>query len=456
MQKKTLRRVLSLTLATGLLATQAFAAWNGQDSHNAVVSSAPTSSTISEKSLKLVSSGSGWDGVDNVPVMQTVNGNTYAYVLFDGYSANGAQVAKIDCAAGTDVWKTTATGTAGSTSLQAKNGFQLSTPYLDKNNTPNDESDDTLYVGVISKYDEYVSGSDYLTGTGSKIMKLTGLDSTQPTVSTVLTSIDGQINTPITKYGDYIYFGTWPGGTKAGTYYQVNVTDNTVKKFTPSSYGFYWAGAATDGKRVYFGSDNGTLYWRSIASFDTKGGSLDLATATNGASDVGNIRSTVMFDNDNLYFTSQGGYLWCCQYSDSSLSVRWKAKLDGTSTSTPTKVGNRIYVGFYSGFTKGGVQCVVMDEDEDGNLVPSVQTVVSVAQMPVQCSIVVKGTGSGTDYVYFNTNAAKGCGYCYSYDGSSSSKVWSTTEDTYALGGMACDNGYIVFGNDYNNLYIVK
>ena len=49
------------------------------------------------------------------------------------------------------------------------------------------------------------------------------------------------------------------------------------------------------------------------------------------------------------------------------LSGRWKAKLDGTSTSTPTKVGNRIYVGFYSGFTKGGVQCVVMDEDEDGN-----------------------------------------------------------------------------------------
>ena len=28
--------------------------------------------------------------------------------------------------------------------------------------------------------------------------------------------------------------------------------------------------------------------------------------------------------------------------------------------------------------------------------------------------------------------------------------------DTYALGGMACDNGIIVFGNDYDHLYVVK
>lgn len=33
--------------------------------------------------------------------------------------------------------------------------------------------------------------------------------------------------------------------------------------------------------------------------------------------------------------------------------------------------------------------------------------------------------------------------------------MWSTRGDTYALGGMACDNGYLVFGNDKNHLYVV-
>ena len=66
------------------------------------------------------------------------------------------------------------------------------------------------------------------------------------------------------------------------------------------------------------------------------------------------------------------------------------------------------------------------------------------------------GDGTGTDYLYFNTNAQKGAGYCYSYDGGTTgSKVWGTTGDTYALGGMAIDNGYAVFGNDYNHLYVV-
>lgn len=87
---------------------------------------------------------------------------------------------------------------------------------------------------------------------------------------------------------------SWPGGSNAGTYYQVKLSDYSVKTFTPDSYGFYWAGAVSDGTNVYFGSDNGLLYWRSIADFDTTGGVLDL---TDVASDAGNVRSTVMLDD---------------------------------------------------------------------------------------------------------------------------------------------------------------
>lgn len=340
------------------------------------------------------------------------------------------------------VWTTDPYGTEG-TSLNAKSGFQLSTPYLDDKGTPDDASDDTLYVGTISQYDDY-EGGEWLTGTGSKVMALTGLDQNKPTVTNVLTGINGQINTPITTDGTYLYFGTWPGGSRAGTYYQVKLSDYSVKTFTPDSYGFYWAGAVSDGTNVYFGSDNGLLYWRSIADFDTTGGVLDL---TDVASDAGNVRSTIMLDDGYLYFTTQGGYLWCCSYED-GLTVEWHIKLGATSTSTPTKVGDRIYVGYYSGFNAGGVQCV----SADGS---SVKTVVEGDGFPVQSSIVVMGDGTGTDYLYFNTNAQKGAGYCYSFDGTTGSKVWGTTGDTYALGGMAIDNGYAVFGNDYNHLYVV-
>ena len=34
--------------------------------------------------------------------------------------------------------------------------------------------------------------------------------------------------------------------------------------------------------------------------------------------------------------------------------------------------------------------------------------------------------------------------------------MWTTTSGTYALGGMAIDNGYAVFGNEVDKVFIVK
>lgn len=460
------RKVLALGATLAMLATSALASstsswpvYGGNANHNSVVSGAPTSiATGYPKQLNLTST-TGWDGVDNVPVMQTVDGVTYAYVLFDGYGTNGAQVVKVNCATGGEVWRTTAQQTPGS--LNAKSGFQLSTPYLD-------DSTGTLYVGVISAYTYDPDTDEYLQNSKSKILALTNLDAAQPTVSEVLINIDGQINTPIVKYGSYIYFGTWPGGSNAGKYYQVDVstTSYTYKTFTPESYGFYWAGAVSDGTNIYFGSDNGKLYWRKAGTnFDSSsaGGVLDLTTAAKGASDAGNVRSTVMLDGDKLYFTSQGGYLWCCSFDedDEALSIQWKVSLDGTSTSTPTLVKTTsgttttvdIYTGYYSGFNAGGVQVTSFTQGS----APTDSSVATIATgFPVQCSILYSD-----GYVYFNTNSGTGCGFCYPASGRNLTAdpedyTWKTANDTYALGGMACDNGYLVFGNDKNHLYVVK
>ena len=166
------------------------------------------------------------------------------------------------------------------------------------------------------------------------------------------------------------------------------------------------------------------------------------------ASDAGNVRSTIMTDGTNLYFTSQGKYLWCYQPDANGVPVyQWHIQLAGTSTSTPTLVQNSdgttsIYTGYYSGFSAGGVQVTTVSG--------STRTISTVASgFPVQCSILYSD-----GYIYFNTNASGGAGYCY--NASTKASVWSTTADTYALGGMACDNGIIVFGNDYDHLYVVK
>lgn len=459
---KSLSILLALAMALSLAAT-ASASWpmyGGSNSHNAVVSGARTASSANSvgAAVSLGSSG-GWDGIDNVPVMQTIANSdgtktTYAYILYDGKGNIGAQVAKVKCNDNSVVWKTSAQQNPNS--LNAQSGFQLSTPCLD-------EATGTLYVGVISSYTYDENTDTYLQNTKGKILALTDLNHANgPTVKEVLLNIDGQINTPIVKYGDYLYFGTWAGGSNPSTYYQITTDGKTVNKLSTTSYGFYWAGAVVsginaanrNGSYVYFGCDNARLYYAPVDHF-TRGSFISLTdTDHGGVSDAGDVRSTVMMDGNDLYFTTKGsgsrGYLWCCTIgSDGVPSIRWHLQLNGTSTSTPTLVKNgntiSIYTGYYSGFSAGGVEATTFTE----GTTPT-QTATVVSGFPVQCSILYSD-----GYVYFNTNSSTGCGYCYNADAGNGTPVWKTADDTYALGGMAYDNGYIVFGNDHNNLYVV-
>ena len=214
---------------------------------------------------------------------------------------------------------------------------------------------------------------------------------------------------------------------------------------TGNNAGFYWAGAVKLGNYIYFGGDSGNLYYQPISNF---GSNDDVVALTDEASDAGNVRSTIMTDGTYLYFTSQGKYLWCYKPDrDGIPEHQWHVQLAGTSTSTPTLVQNSdgttsIYTGYYSGFSAGGVQVTTVSG--------STRTIDTVASgFPVQCSILYSD-----GYVYFNTNASDGAGYCFNV--ATKTQVWTAGSDTYALGGMACANGIVVFGNDHDMLYVVK
>lgn len=587
-------RVLAILLALAmLLSVSAFAAWNGIGgawrTHNGTVTTAPTAATRTVAKIAMKNSGSGWDGIDNVPVMHTVGNTTYAYVLYDGHAA-GARLAKINCnkaienASSSDLYNN-AEVVLWDVPVSTKSGFQLSTPLLVEGSDAASEADDTLYIGLTTTtalvekdasdsiwnvsdnctvdgsklkisstgtytmstsditmlknnshraatgisiptgaemtitakvndtvaltktfdsddvIDDHFYLNDVLTSAGESAVvagstntlsftfEVTALsgdayieygslfqtaasvmgfkDLTSAPVISSTTSIatptysvnlndGGQLNTPITTDGTYIYFGTWQGNK---SYYQWNPTTNELNSVSGS--GFYWAGAAVIGDQVFFGGDSGKLYYTSTDNFELGVEEISLD------SDAGNIRSSIMVDGSYFYFTSQGKYLWCFKANaDGAPTLQWRTSLNAVSTSTPTKVGNKIYVGYYNGFNKGGVTEVTESRTASASSYVSKCDLIdgtgsTANYMPVQSSLVVlpNADSSAAAYVYFSSNSNVGAGYCYAVNGTTATKVWDTSAaggGTYALGGMASDGGYMVFGNDYNNLYIVK
>lgn len=291
---------------------------------------------------------------------------------------------------------------------------------------------------------------------------------------------NGQINTPITAYSNYLYFGIYQGDR---SYYQLNTSlpdsnPNYLLRFsTYSGEGYYWAGAAVVGDYVYFGSEEGKVYKRPIGStFGSATGSyVNLGTFVSGP---GAVRSSICYDGSNLYLTTRNGYLWKL---DTDLTVYTPIiikDLVGTqyirySTSTPVVSSNGyIYVGGFnyveaSGefIPVGGVRMVpVSDFDQD-----AMEVVKNITGDGIQCSIVTYSTtyydedeeeDLAIDYLYYAGNNGNGKGYCITYVPYTQSEddVWDTGScgTNYALQGFAvAENGKMVFGNDSNKLFIV-
>ncbi|MGI5874507.1 MAG: hypothetical protein ACOX8R_07630 [Bacillota bacterium] len=341
-------------------------------------------------------------------------------------------------------------------------------------------SNNWTYIEELGNGDVYATGNYTITVcvTGGDVIidyvkysrQTTGISAVDRNLTSLTpisgTDVGGQINTPVMKYGNYIYYGTYNGGNK---YYQHNLTNHSTVSFTGNSH-FYWAGAiqvSVDGvDYIVFGSDaftsNGTkhtyLYYRPVNDFGNTGvgGYYDL-----GAS-AGNIRSTISTDGTYLYFTSQGlsnaSYIWRVETSKiTNLTANDVTSLQlsgNSSTSTPAISANgKIYVGYYNGFSTGGVDVI------DQNAFSLTNIIDGDPPGPVQSSIIVYSPNIRYDYIYFTTNIQTGAGYCYRNsvltNPNTAVNMWSTTPDTYTLQGMAAENGYLSFGNDHNNFYVV-
>ena len=123
-----------------------------------------------------------------------------------------------------------------------------------------------------------------------------------------------------------------------------------------------------------------------------------------------------------------------------------------SSTSAPAiSASGKIYVGFYNGFTAGGIDII------NQSAFTKAYTITDLG--PIQASVIVYyDAARSLDYLYYATNAQQSAGYCYCVDLSDydeSDFVWQTPTGYYSLQGMAACNGYLVFGNDADMIYII-
>ena len=165
--------------------------------------------------------------------------------------------------------------------------------------------------------------------------------------------LGGQTLSPITYKNGYIYTGTWNSDTPPGSYFCLSVTDEDPSKGNEIKYctwkydhkgGFYWAGAYASENYLVFGSDDGAgdAYTSILYSVNTHTGQLiDKRTDL-----IGDIRSTITYNNGYVYFTTKGGYLYrVAMNADGTFGAVAGYNLGGAATSTPVVYKNRIYVG---------------------------------------------------------------------------------------------------------------
>lgn len=176
--------------------------------------------------------------------------------------------------------------------------------------------------------------------------------------------LGGQSLTPITYDNGCIYTGFWNDEDRKANYVCIDIADENKKETHEAKKavwtyanlgGFYWAGCAVVGENVVFGCDDGTVYANKnskVVSLNKKNGkTVDTLPI------VGDQRSSIVYQNNTLYFTTKAGYLYSVKlnangtFNDSGVK---RLSLGGASTSTPLVYNGRIYLGVQgNGFGAG-------------------------------------------------------------------------------------------------------
>lgn len=225
-------------------------------------------------------------------------------------------------------------------------------------------------------------------------------------------SVGGQAVSPIYYNDGYIYTGFCNyGAGKDDQYVCIDVKDedpDTTDEeklpkwiFTNKS-GFYWAGAYAADDYIVLGMENAkanTTDPARIVTLDKKTGDvIDTEYTVKGG-----VRSTVSYDKDTdaYYFTSNGGYFYKATIDDEGNFTKLDSiALGGASTSTPTILNGRAYVGYGAFDQNSGIAVIDLDSFE-------IAYKAKTKGYPQTSGLGVVNK-DGYNYVYFSENAENG------------------------------------------------
>lgn len=251
----------------------------------------------------------------------------------------------------------------------------------------------------------------------------------------------------ITVNGGYAYFGTTDGSGTRGAYFCVNLRTGAVVWSTEDA-GNYWTGGVMAGQNLVTIDNAGVVRVRDAQTGEAVG-ELSLG---------GTVRAQLVADPEDastLYAVTNDGVLHRIELgADGTLVHAGSVKFAASSTSTPTIVDGRAYVGGASADFKGVLAVIDLATMK---VEQSVTGFANGAALPgdVKSTPTVSVQG-GETYVYFTCNAPGGAAYLYRV-GDAYARVLYQPKDTQAGYTMASvvagADGSLYYINDSGHLF---
>lgn len=265
---------------------------------------------------------------------------------------------------------------------------------------------------------------------------------------------DGNFECPVTYDDHRVYLGD---GLKNGVetkYYYCYADNGTLlwKHANDNSSGFCWSGAAAVGNHIIYTTFEGNLTSLNRTTGKVAGIKSLKTDFTFSKSDAGCFRTSVVHHDGWLYVTSESGQTtgYCFKVklnTDGTFADEGWSSPIGFSTSTPTVVDGRVYLGHGEHGNPGALICL---NDADGRELWHVDTDAGVKSSPA-VSVV-----DGKTLIYFTD--AKNDGELYCVDGNGT-LLWTFNppDDTaYVLQGAAVSDDCVYFGTDAGYLYCIE
>lgn len=351
--------------------------------------------------------------------------------------------------------------------LQSKeNTYQFTTKLVDGefilNSDDNMEGDSvfkegyyTLEIEVHNKSNNDLSAQIQILIPHWELCQIRNLTS-PPSVVRMLGSY-GEASTAIKQFGQAIYFGTYDG---YGCYFKYSLQGMQLLRCNPEKGDAFFLSSMTeirvaDRKLLVCGSEYGRLYLMDEKeSFSSSGESaIKSINLHDYIETVGKVRSGICRNEDFIYFTTDGGYLWSAEIESllDETPMLNSIRLAGNSISTPTVVDNMIFIGSFVHST-GGDKSGFIEVIKNSNGI--LEKLISFETGPVYSSPIVNKEDDAY-YIFFTTGGVKGQGICFKFANDVLSRVWST-EAPNSIQGMSAGKGILIYGDGDGNLHLIR